>query len=137
MKIWIIEPDETCSMTLLLEYVHRLRRETQSPAKGGSDQRMRQEKRLYERMPCLLLADYAAQDYAYRAFVKNISCDGAFIESPRPVPTDSEIVLVLPILDDAQPLKLAGEVVWADQQGMGVKFNHLAGCTFHPPAPPE
>lgn len=137
MKIWVIEPDETCGMTLLRDYVHRLCRETQLPATGGADRGMREEKRLYARIPCLLLADYAAHGYAYRSFVKNISGEGAFIESARPVPAESEIVLVISILDEAQTLKVAGEVVWAGPQGMGVKFNHLAGCRFHPPALPE
>lgn len=134
MKIWVIEPDPRCGMTVFRDYVNRLCRQTPLPLTEGSNRGIRAEKRLYPRIPCLLLVDYVAQGCAYRAFAKNISCDGAFVQSPRAVPTESEVVLVISILDETQTFKLAGSVVWAGQEGIGVKFDHLAGCEFSPPA---
>jgi len=130
MKIWVIEPDEKCVMTLLKDHINRLGREMKLPETAGSDERIREERRLYPRVPCFLLADYVTEGCAYTAFIKNISADGAFIESPRPVPTGPDIALVISPVDDHVPIKVAGEIAWVDQQGIGVRFTPLALCDF-------
>ena len=88
MKIWVIEPDETCVVTRLKDHINRLGQEMQRPETVGSEELIREERRLYPRVPCFLLADYVTQGCAYTAFIKNICADGAFIEAPRPVPPD-------------------------------------------------
>jgi len=130
MKVWVIEPDETCVTTQLKDHIHRMAQEMGMPETAGSDEGLREERRLYPRMPCFLLADYVTQGCAYTAFVKNISAEGAFIESPRPVPAGPDIALVISPVDEHNPIKVAGEIVRKDQQGIGVKFNPLAGSDF-------
>jgi hypothetical protein len=130
MKIWVIEPDETCVTTKLKDHIKRMAKELGLPETAGSDEGLREEKRLYARMPCFLLADYVAEGCAYTAFVKNISPEGAFIESPRPVPAGPDIALVISPVDEHNPIKVVGEIVRKDEQGIGVKFNPLAGCDF-------
>jgi hypothetical protein len=130
MKIWVIEPDETCVTTLLKDHIKRMGQEMPLPESVGSDEGLREEKRLYVRKPCFLLADYVTQGCAYTAFIKNVSPDGAFIESPRPVPTESEIALVISPVDEHKPIKVAAEVVRVEQQGIGVRFIPLSQGDF-------
>ena len=122
MKIWVIEPDEASVMTLLKDHIDRMGQEMQSPETAGYDEGLREERRLYPRLPCFLLADYVAKGCACTAFIKNISADGAFLESPRPVPTGPDIALVISPVDEHNPIRVAGEIVRKDQQGVGVRF---------------
>jgi hypothetical protein len=130
MKIWVIEPDEACSMTLLKDRIRRMDETAAWSTTVRSGGLIREEKRLYPRIPCFLLVDYVLEGCAYRAFVKDLSADGAFIEAPKPVQTDTELALVIYFLEKDHPVKLAGEVVRGGQKGFGVKFNHLAECEF-------
>jgi len=129
MKIWIIEPHEICPTTLLKDRIRRMSRESQRPPALPSSGQIRQEKRLYDRLPCFLLVDYVSQGCAYRAFIRNISADGAFIESHLPVPTGPEIDLVISFLGDQNPIKITGERVRVCEDGIGVRFNPIPHCT--------
>ena len=126
MRIWEIEEDEECGMAHLKHRMRRIKSAAEGSSTVPSDDPIRQEKRLYPRVPCFLLVDYVAGGCAYRSFVKDLSVDGAFIESPRPFAADTELSLVISFLDDDHPVKLVGEVVRAGRQGIAVKFDHLA-----------
>jgi len=95
MKIWIIEPHDACVTTRLKDQINRMGEEMGGSLPMASDDRIRREKRLFPRMPCFLLVDYATQGCAYRAFVRNISADGLFIESLRPDPAERPAFLYL------------------------------------------
>ena len=131
MKIWVIEPDETRVTNLLSYLVTRMdREEGRLPPDQRSYGLLREEKRLYQRVPCFLLVDYAAQGSAYSAFVRNMSADGAFIEAHTPVPTGPEISLVISQPEDKHPVKITGQIVWRGEQGIGVRFNPLSQIEF-------
>ena len=130
MKIWVIEPDETCVTNLLKYLVTRTDREGRLPPDVRSYGLLRKEKRLYRRVPCFLLVDYATQGSAYRAFVRDISADGAFIEANMPVPPGPEICLVISQPEDKNPVKITGQIVWSGEQGIGVRFNPLSQIEF-------
>ncbi len=123
MKIWIIEPEKTSVAVLLKDQITRLaRREGIVPPRAATD-RLREEKRLYPRISCFLLVDYVAQDCAYRAFVRNVSADGAFIETQRPVPAGPKISLIVSLPDGQGSMKTTGDIVWVGDRGIGVKFD--------------
>jgi len=126
MKIWIIEPHDACVTTRLKDQINRMGEEMGGSLPMASDDRIRREKRLFPRMPCFLLVDYATQGCAYRAFVRNISADGLFIESLRPVPPGPDISLVVSFLDDQHPVKIGGEIVRTSEQGLAVRFDPVA-----------
>ena len=126
MKIWIIEPDETCVTTLLKDQLNRMGEETGVLPSLDSDDRLRGERRLFPRIPCFLLVDYVIQGCAFRAFIRNISAEGAFIESHGLVPLGSDISLVISILDRQQPVKITGEIVQTREDGLAVRFDPLA-----------
>ena len=126
MKIWIIEPDETCVTTLLKDQLNRMGEQSRVLPSLNSDGRLREERRLFPRIPCFLLVDYATQGCAYRAFVRNISVEGAFIESHGTVPHGPDISLVISILDRQHPVKIAGEIVQIREEGLAVRFDPVA-----------
>ena len=126
MKIWIIEPDETCVTALLKDQLNRMGEENAVPPSLDSDARHREERRLFPRIPCFLLVDYAMQGCGYRAFIRNISVEGAFIESFGPVPHGRDISLVISILDHQHPVKITGEIVRIREEGIAVKFDPAA-----------
>ena len=126
MKIWIIEPDETCVTTLLKDQLNRMGEQSRVLPSLNSDGRLREERRLFPRIPCFLLVDYATQGCAYRAFVRNISVEGAFIESYGPVPHGRDISLVISILDHQHPVKITGEIVRIREEGLAVRFDPVA-----------
>ena len=122
MKIWIIEPDATCVTALLKDQLSRMVEETGIPRSLDSDDRLREERRLFPRIPCFLLVDYAMQGCAYRAFIRNVSVEGAFIESHGPVPNGPDISMVISILDQQHPVKITGEIVRVREEGLAVRF---------------
>jgi hypothetical protein len=126
MKIWVIEPHDACVTTRLKDRINRMGEEMGGSLPMTANDRIRREKRLFPRIPCFLLVDYAVQGCAYRAFVRNISADGAFIESQRAVPHGPDISLVISFLDDRHPVKISGEIVRASEQGLGVRFDPVA-----------
>lgn len=126
MRIWIIEPDDACATTLLKDEITRMGEEMGILPSIVSEECLCEERRLYPRIPCFLLVDYATQGCAYRAFIRNISADGAFIESYRLVPHGPDISLVISFLDNRPPVKVAGEIVRIGEQGLGVRFDPVA-----------
>ena len=126
MKIWIIEPHNACVTTRLKDQINRMGEEMEGSIPMVSNDQIRVEKRLFPRMPCFLLVDYAAQGCAYRAFVRNISADGVFIESLTPGPLGRDISLVISFLDDHHPYKISGEIVRTCEQGLAVRFDPVA-----------
>jgi len=123
MKIWIIKPEETSLSLLLKDQITRMAQGKGVASPAATMDRIREERRLYPRIPCFLLVDYATQGCAYRAFVRNISADGVFIESQRPVPPGPQVSLVISFPDDQSPIKMTGNIAWIGEQGIGVKFN--------------
>lgn len=126
MKVWIIDPDETCVTSILKDQLNRMGEETRILPSVDSDVRLREERRLFPRIPCFLLVDYVMRGRAYRAFVRNISVEGAFIESHGLVPHESDISLVISILDHQHPVKISGEIIQIREQGLAVRFDSLA-----------
>jgi hypothetical protein len=126
MKIWVIEPDETCVTALLKDQLSRMGEEAGVRPSLDSDDFPREERRLFPRIPCFLLVDYVMQGCAFRAFIRNISAEGAFIESHGLVPHGSDISLVISILDHRHPVKITGEIVRIREEGLAVRFDPAA-----------
>lgn len=126
MKTWIIDPHDACATTRLKDQINRMGEEMGDANPMVVNDRIRAEKRLFARIPCFLLVDYATHGCAYRAFVRNISADGVFIEGQRPFPPGSDISLVISFVEDRHPVKIKGEIVRSSQQGLGVRFDPVA-----------
>jgi uncharacterized protein (TIGR02266 family) len=69
-----------------------------------------------------------------RAYTGNISTGGLFIKTERPLAEGEQFLLRLQLPNEAEPLKIKCDVVWARKQGeydkkpagMGVKFGEMS-----------
>lgn len=80
------------------------------------------ERRGFDRLPCHLLVDYAAVDLAYRDFIRDIGCDGMFIETRRKFGVGLRILIFLSALGLCS-IKARGRIVRMSREGIGVKFD--------------
>jgi hypothetical protein len=85
------------------------------------------------RVPTQLTARLTGETRTQEAGVYNLSCDGAYLETPEPAPAGSRLVLELPL--PSGPLRVAGRVLtsrdpgrWHRETlptGMGVRFHDV------------
>jgi hypothetical protein len=80
------------------------------------------ERRGFDRLPCHLLVDYAVADLAYRDFIRDIGCDGMFIQTRRKFGAGLRILIVLSALGLGS-IKARGRIVRMSREGIGVKFD--------------
>jgi Tfp pilus assembly protein PilZ len=85
----------------------------------------RKDRRGHSRKPCLVPVDYKVDGRSFRGYILDISAFGVFIETSDYFFGGQEIIMAFAVPSFQKPLKLAGEIVWSSQQGIGVKFTHL------------
>lgn len=81
-----------------------------------------QNKRKAYRKACLMVVDFTIKDRFYSGCIKDISVDGAFIESHYHGSIGDEIQLTFSNPDISKPIKLTGNVRRISLDGFGVKF---------------
>ena len=89
-----------------------------------------------QRVPIQLLVDYKADGHYLFDFCRDLGTGGVFIQTPRPLPTGSDIDLTFTIPDSKETLSTKGTVIWAQAPvtgrkdlvpGMGVQFSGFTG----------
>lgn len=85
-------------------------------------QRPFKERRKHERKPFFIVVDYSAEERVYKDWIKNISAGGVFIETHMPFSVGQEVSLTFPLPNYQKYIKIIGEVVRIDLQGIGVRF---------------
>lgn len=88
----------------------------------GDDNR---DRRGQSRKPCLIPIDYKVSGRTFKGYILDMSAFGVFIETSDNFFGGQEIIMSFSVPNYQKPLKLAGEIVWSSQQGIGVKFTHL------------
>jgi hypothetical protein len=78
--------------------------------------------RKHYRKPVFTVVDYATQGHAYKDFIRNISPGGVYIETPMPFSVGQELSLTFALPTYEKHIKISGEIVRVDSQGIGVKF---------------
>lgn len=85
----------------------------------------RKDRRGHSRKPCLVPVDYKVNGRNFKGYILDISAFGVFIETSDYFFGGQEIIMAFSVPNYQKQLKLAGEIVWSSQQGIGVKFTHL------------
>ncbi|MGD8765649.1 MAG: PilZ domain-containing protein [Desulfobacteraceae bacterium] len=85
-----------------------------------------QEKREHIRKAVKIPVYYATYDRVYSNYIKNISQQGLFIETQRPLFVGEEIVMTFRLKGFDKPLKIKGEVAHATRAGIGVEFKNTS-----------
>jgi type IV pilus assembly protein PilZ len=88
--------------------------------KGGADSRAQ------ARLPIELKVDYKKMNSFFADYTKNISKDGTFIKTKKPLAIGTQFLFKLSVPRRESAFELLGEVVWArsegDEPGMGIRF---------------
>jgi hypothetical protein len=80
------------------------------------------ERRVLDRKECFIPVDYVVKERAYRDFIENISREGAFIGTSRPVLPGTELVMTFSWVKTGQYIKSTGIVVRQNRDGFAVVF---------------
>lgn len=80
------------------------------------------EKRSNLRMACLALIDFGYRGRFRRGFIKNLSFDGAFIETSENMKIGEKLVMSFEDPFFRKKIRTSGEIVWIDTNGCGIKF---------------
>lgn len=89
------------------------------------------DKRFHSRKPCLMPVDYRVNGHSFKGYILDISALGVFIETSDYFFSDQDIIIAFSVPNYQKPLNLAAEIVWSNQQGIGVKFTHLTQQQFN------
>ena len=84
------------------------------------------EKRIHERKICRIPVKYTANDRIYSDCITNISQNGLFIETKRPLIVSDEIIMIFALEGINDMLKIRGEIVHANRMGVGVEFKNIS-----------
>jgi hypothetical protein len=80
------------------------------------------ERRTLNRKKCFIPVDYVVEQRAYRDFIENISCQGAFIGTKQPVSPGTELVMTFTWRKTGQFIKSNGIVIRKNRKGFAVVF---------------
>lgn len=80
------------------------------------------ERRSLNRKKCFIPVDYVVKQRAYRDFIENISRQGAFISTQRPVSPGTELVMTFTWSKTGQFIKSSGIVIRKNRKGFAVVF---------------
>ena len=84
------------------------------------------EMRAKNRQLCHTRIYYATSDRVFSSHIENISPTGLFIKSEKPLATGEEILMTFTIKGFSKPFKVRGEIAYANDAGIGVKFKDLS-----------
>jgi Tfp pilus assembly protein PilZ len=110
----------------LFQLVLNLPVEKQSALLKYAEDLLTVERRAYIRKSCSIPVNYATYDRFYTDTIKNISQRGVFIVSQRPLFVGEEIVMSFSIDGFDKPLKIKGEIVQVNRNGIGVEFKDMS-----------
>ena len=84
------------------------------------------EKRSSTRKVCRIPVRYNYNERIYNDFIINISREGCFIETQKPLQIGEKILLEIQMDGDDQPIEINGDVANANRLGMGIEFEEIS-----------
>ena len=106
----------------LLEVIMAMSEEQQRTMLRLADDLIKGDRRGFVRKSCHLQVDFATSDRTHRGHIKNVSQHGLFIEAQVPVVIGEEVLMVFKPQQNAEVVKLRGEIAHATRWGVGVEF---------------
>ena len=114
--------DESSVVARLHELIKKLSKEEQQALLGELEERLFKKTRKHERKPFFTTLDYSTESGSYRDFIKDISMEGVFIETSIPFSVGEVLSMTFLLPEHEKKVKIHGEIVRIDEQGIGVKF---------------
>lgn len=87
------------------------------------------DRRLHPRKDVFTLVYYATPNKSHSDYLHNISEGGMFIQTRKPLAVGTDTILSFTMPKSNVPINVKGEVMWIDQNGMGVKFKQVDELT--------
>ena len=84
------------------------------------------EKRTSARKICRIPVRYIFKKKIYNSLIVNISREGCFIETQKPLLPGERILLDIQLNDDDKSFKIKGEVANTNRIGMGIEFEEVS-----------
>jgi Tfp pilus assembly protein PilZ len=113
----------------LFQIIINLEEEQQEALLRYAEDLLVKEKRSDIRKACSIPINFAAYDRVYSNHIKNISPNGLFIETQRPLLVGDEIIMTFRLEGFDRWLKVRGEVAHATRLGVGVEFKNISPYT--------
>jgi len=110
----------------LFQLVLNLPEEKQTALLKYAEDLLTVEKRAYIRKSCSIPVSFATYDRVYTDTIKNISQRGVFIETQHPLFVGEEIILTFSITGFDKSLKIKGEIVQVNRNGIGIEFKDMS-----------
>lgn len=85
----------------------------------------KRDQRRQPRMPCRIITEYSINDLDYKGVMRNISLDGAFIESQHELAVNQRIAQSFFFPNFEIPIRSSSKIVWVATKGFGVRFNFV------------
>ena len=120
------ETQQDVIMSELFQKVIDLNENQQKQLLNYAEKLLVDEKREDIRRSCNIPINYAANNRVYSNQILNISANGLFIETQRPLARGEEVIMAFKLEGFDKPLKLRGEVARVSQDGAGVTFKDIS-----------
>jgi hypothetical protein len=88
----------------------------------GKKARAASESRLHPRTPCSIPTVLQSHTRRVRGVIQNASYGGVFISCAEALSKGQRVFLTIPLKKKQKLVKRAGEIVWSDTNGVGIKF---------------
>ena len=85
----------------------------------------KRDQRKNPRMPCRIITEFFVNDQEYKGVMRNISLDGAFIESRHDLAVNQHIAQSFFFPNFEIPIRSNSKIVWIASQGFGVQFDFV------------
>jgi Tfp pilus assembly protein PilZ len=106
----------------LIELILKMTDEEQQNLLIELEEKLSVRKRKHDRKSYFSVVDYNALEAAHTGFIENISAGGVFIGTSKSFPVGEEISMAFPLPVSQEHVRMEGEVVRANAEGIGVKF---------------
>lgn len=106
----------------LYDLINKMSNDEQQALLIELEKGLSKRKRKHERKPFVETVDYTTASGTYRDFIKDISDEGVFIETRKPFSVGAEISMTFILSEHKNRLKIHGEIVRIEEQGIGVNF---------------
>ena len=85
----------------------------------------KRDQRRQPRMPCTIITKYSVNDRDYEGVMRNISLDGAFIESRHELAVNQRIAQSFFFPNFEIPIRSNSKIMWIESGGFGVQFDFV------------
>jgi hypothetical protein len=89
------------------------------------DKAVEKEQRKHPRIAVQKKVDCFSSDRPFQAMIKNIGPSGAFIETNQKFDVGQKFAVALPFVKKGKGALVKAEVIWKNDQGIGVKFKKV------------